>query len=144
MWANGRLETSKGGQGVKQKLHPTSLGWVAKKKGSILSSLLGGPGGGLADVGLLTDPGQTNGQGPVIFLHRGQHPVFQCLRALSRELHALPHLSHHPSDINPISLGVCTPELSHPDHNVYLRLLPDVVWQVCWLLVGWGRSGLPG
>ena len=68
MWANGRLETSKGGKGMFFLfLHPTSLGGVAKKRTASCPLFWGGQGDGLEDVGHLTDPGQTNGQGPVLF-----------------------------------------------------------------------------
>ena len=65
--ANGRLDTSKGERGVKKKMHPTFLGGVAKKRTAFCPLFWGGQGSGLADVGHLTDPGQTNGQGPVLF-----------------------------------------------------------------------------
>ena len=67
MWANGRLDTSKGGNGMKKKMHPTCLGGVAKKLTAFCPLFWGGQGDGLEDVGHLTDPGQTNGQGPVLF-----------------------------------------------------------------------------
>ena len=42
-----------------------------KKNDSILSSFLGGgQWGGLGDVAHVTDPGQTNGQGPVLFFRQ--------------------------------------------------------------------------
>ena len=68
MWANGSIDTLNVGLGANNKfLQRTSLGVAAKKKDSILSSFLGA-NGGLADVGHLTNPGQMNGQGPVLFM----------------------------------------------------------------------------
>ena len=49
-----------------KKMQHTSLGGVAKKR-TASSPLFGGPEVAIADLGDLTDPGQLNGQGPVLF-----------------------------------------------------------------------------
>ena len=51
-------------------LHPTFLGGVAKKLTASCPLFWGGQGGGLGDVAHVTDPGQTNGQGPVLFFRQ--------------------------------------------------------------------------
>ena len=67
MWAIGCIETSKVGKGANKKfLQRTSLGGVAKKR-TASCPLFWGAKGGLADVGHLTNPGQMNGQGSVLF-----------------------------------------------------------------------------
>ena len=64
-WAN--IETSKGERRMKEVfLHPTFLGGVAKKLTASCPLFWGVWGGGLGDVAHVTDPGQTNGQGPVL------------------------------------------------------------------------------
>ena len=56
-----------GGKGSKtKKMHRASLGGVAKKR-TASRPLFGGPRVALADFGDLTDPGQLNSQGPVLF-----------------------------------------------------------------------------
>ena len=47
----------------------TSLGGVAKKR-TASCPLFEGRGVALADLGDLTDPGQFNGQGPVLFIRQ--------------------------------------------------------------------------
>ena len=66
--ANGRIQRpGRGGGGSKDFfLHRASLGGVAKKR-TASRPLFGGPRVALADLGDLTDPGQLNGQGPVLF-----------------------------------------------------------------------------
>ena len=64
-WAN--IDTSKGERWMKDFFAPHLPRRGCKKIDSILSSFLGGQGGGLGDVAHVTDPGQTNGQGPVLF-----------------------------------------------------------------------------
>ena len=65
MLAIGRIETSKG-EGDEKKMQRTSLGGVAKKR-TASRPLFEGRGVAPADLGDLTDPGQLNGQGPVLF-----------------------------------------------------------------------------
>ena len=64
-WAN--IDTSKGEREMKDFFCTHLPRRGCKKNDSILSSFLGGQGGGLGDVAHVTDPGQTNGQGPVLF-----------------------------------------------------------------------------
>ena len=56
----------KGGGAKYLFLHRTSLGGVAKKR-TASRPLFGGLRVALADLGDLTDPGQLNGQDPVLF-----------------------------------------------------------------------------
>ena len=53
-------------EGAKKKCH-TSLGGAAKKR-TASCPLFEGQRVALADLGDLTDPGQFNGQGPVLFI----------------------------------------------------------------------------
>ena len=68
MWGQLPPRYLEGGKGDERIfLHPTFLGGVAKKMTASCPLFWGGQGGGLGDVAHVTDPGQTNGQGPVLF-----------------------------------------------------------------------------